>query len=109
RRVSFFNDCLFLDRRPASTTLNRSNNFNPLTAFWKLVSTIIIHSHTPKSRSRPSCPVPKGCSPCTSVRWNGSTANVKLPDGYTGGQNISGAVYTAIDDGSILWVSMVDF
>jgi hypothetical protein len=46
---------------------------------------------------------------CASVRWNGSTANVKLPVGYTGGAVVSGVVYTFLDDGTTLWVSYVGF
>lgn len=48
-------------------------------------------------------------STCTTIHWNGSTSNVKLPSGYTGGVSLSGVVYTVIDDGATLWVSYVPF
>jgi hypothetical protein len=46
---------------------------------------------------------------CSTIQWNGSTTNVKLPSGYAGGVSASGLVYTAIDDGATLWVSFVPF
>lgn len=46
---------------------------------------------------------------CTTIQWNGSGTNVKLPAGYVGGAAVTGIVYTAIDDGATLWVSSVPF
>ncbi|MEK7356507.1 MAG: hypothetical protein AAB250_08660, partial [Bdellovibrionota bacterium] len=46
---------------------------------------------------------------CSTIQWNGSTSNVKLPSGYAGGVAVTGVVYTFIDDGATLWVSSVPF
>jgi hypothetical protein len=46
---------------------------------------------------------------CTTIQWNGSTTNVKLASGYTGGTACSGVIYTVLDDGNTLWVSDVEY
>jgi hypothetical protein len=53
--------------------------------------------------------IPNATATCTAVQLNGSSTDVKLPSGYTGGDAASGVVYTAIYDGTTLWVSYVPF
>jgi hypothetical protein len=53
--------------------------------------------------------IPNATATCSTVQLNGSTTNVKLPSGYAGATAVSGAVYTAIYDGTTLWVSAVPF
>ncbi len=54
--------------------------------------------------------IPNATATCTTIQWNGSATNVKLPSGYgSGGATVSGVVYTAISDGTTLWVSYVPF
>jgi hypothetical protein len=53
--------------------------------------------------------IPNATASCTILQLGGSTSNVKLPAGYTGGGAVSGIVYTAIYDGTTLWISSVPF
>jgi fibronectin-binding autotransporter adhesin len=46
---------------------------------------------------------------CTTIQWNGSTANVKLASGYIAGTAVSGVVYTFLDDGATLWMTYVAY
>jgi hypothetical protein len=47
--------------------------------------------------------LPSITTSCTTIQWNGSPTNVKMPVGYTSGAT-TGAVYEFIDDGMNLWV-----
>ena len=54
--------------------------------------------------------IPNATATCTSILMDGSATNVKLPSGYgAGGVACAGVVYTAIYDGTTLWVSYVPF
>lgn len=53
--------------------------------------------------------IPNATATCTTIQLNGSGTGVKLPSGYSGGDAVSGVVYTAIYDGTTLWVSYVPF
>jgi hypothetical protein len=54
--------------------------------------------------------IPNATATCTTIQMNGSTANVKLPSGYaSGGQTVAGVIYSAVYDGTTLWVSFVPF
>ncbi len=53
--------------------------------------------------------IPNATTTCSTIHLNGATTNVKLPSGYTGGVALAGVVYTAIYDGTTLWVSYVPF
>jgi hypothetical protein len=46
---------------------------------------------------------------CTTIHLNGSATNVKLPAGYTGGESVSGVVYTFLYDGLTLWMTYVPY
>ena len=56
-----------------------------------------------------SVTIPNATTTCSTIQLSGSTANVKLPSGYTGGAAVTGVVYTALYDGTTLWVSWVPF
>lgn len=54
--------------------------------------------------------IPNATATCTTINWNGSATNVKLPVGYgTGGLLVSGVIYSFLDDGAYLWVSYVPY
>jgi hypothetical protein len=53
--------------------------------------------------------IPNANASCTTIQLNGAGTNVKLPSGYTGGVAAAGLVYTAVYDGTTLWVSYVPF
>ncbi len=56
-----------------------------------------------------SITLPNATTSCTTIQMSGSTANVKVQSGYTGGSAVAGALYRATYDGTTLWVTFTGF